>query len=442
MTYEETLARIDSIRRFGPKPGLELIRALLKRLGDPQDRLKFVHVAGTNGKGTTCTLISSVLKAAGYRTGLYLSPHVSDFRERIQVGGEMIGRGELASLAERVFPQAETMRGRGESVSQFEAITAMAFLYFAERGCDIVVLEVGLGGRLDATNVIKTPLVSVITSISLDHTELLGDTVERIAYEKCGIIKEGGVTVCSPDQKPGAEQVVRRVAGERRNRFVSAASAGVRMVSSDLSGTELLWRGVPLRLPFLGEHQVGNAETALAAAEALRSLGWSIPDSAVRRGFSSASFPARLEVLSRSPLVLLDGAHNPGGTAALAAAVRRYLSGRETVAVMGMLADKDIDAALRNLAGLFSHVVTVAPNGPRALPARELAARWNRLGTPAEAARGDDEALRRAAELLGPGGAVLICGSLYLAGDLRERALKFFGTSPGPAGPPSRNAKN
>lgn len=424
MTYEEALARIESLQRFGSRPGLERIRSLLGRLGNPQDRLKFVHVAGTNGKGTTCALLASVLGEAGYRTGLYLSPHVADFRERMQIGGEMIPRTELAVHADRVFAEISEMAARGEIVTEFEAITAIAFLYFAARDCDVVVLEVGLGGRLDATNVIAAPLVSVITSISLDHTKILGDTVEQIAYEKCGIVKDGGATVCYPDQKPGAAEVIRRVAAERSNRFVDAASAGVRLLSASLSGTELEWNGLRLHLPFLGEHQVKNAATALSAVSVLRDKGWKVPDEAVARGFSGASFPARLEVLSRSPLVILDGAHNPDGTAALAAAVRRYLPGRETVAVMGMLADKDVDAALANLSGLFSRVVTIAPNSPRAMDARELAGRWGRLGTPAEPAESGEAALERAAELLAPGGAVLICGSLYLAGDLRASALR------------------
>lgn len=426
MTYEEAVRKIESLQQFGSRPGLERIGALMNRLGNPQDRLKFVHVAGTNGKGTTCALLASVLCRAEYRTGLYLSPHLSDFRERMQINGQMISHSELASLADRVFPEIEKMKFQGEMITEFEAVTAMAFLWYADKACDLVVLEVGLGGRLDATNVIQKPLVSVITSISLDHTKILGDTVEQIAREKCGIIKEGGVTVSYPDQKPGAAEVIRRTSGERHNRLVETAFSGVRELSTGLSGTEFLWKGMRLHLPFLGEHQVKNAATALAVLDVLRNSGYSIPEEAVKRGFSEAEFPARFEVLSRSPLVILDGAHNPDGTAALASAVRQYLPDRKRIAVMGMLKDKDVDAALKNLSGLFSYVITTEPFSSRAMSATELAERWRRLGIPAEPAAGQDEALRMADGMLSPDGALLICGSLYLAGAVRSSALEFW----------------
>lgn len=426
MTYEEAMQKIASLQRFGSRPGLERIRSLMKRLGNPQDRLRFVHVAGTNGKGSTCALLSSVLRCAGYRTGLYISPHLSDFCERMQIDGRMIPHGELACLADRVFSAIGEMNLRGEVITEFEAVTAMAFLWYAERHCDVVVLEVGLGGRLDATNVIAKSLVSVITSISLDHTKILGDTIEQIAFEKCGIIKEGGVTVCYPDQKPGAAETIGRIAAERHNRMIDAAGAGVRELSTSLSGTELCWNGTRLHLPFLGGHQVKNAATALTVLDVMRNSGYSIPEEAVKRGFSEAVFPARFEVLSHAPLVILDGAHNPDGTAALAAAVRRYLPGRRLVSVMGMLEDKDVDAALKNLSDLFFRVITTEPDSPRAMSAAALAERWMRLGTPAEPAPNPGESLRMAEAARAPDGAILICGSLYLAGILRPRALQFW----------------
>jgi dihydrofolate synthase / folylpolyglutamate synthase len=295
--------------------------------------------------------------------------------------------------------------------------------------CDIVVLEVGLGGRLDATNIIPTPLVSVITSISLDHTKILGDTVEQIAYEKCGIIKENGVTVSYPSQDIKALKVIRKIAAERSNRFVDAGHAGVAEIFAGLGGTELLWHHVRLKLPFLGRHQVKNAATALSVLNVLREMGYTISNESIQQGFSDAVLPARFEVLSHSPIVILDGAHNPAGTAALAKTIRRYLAGRDIVAVMGMLQDKDVDTALRNLSGLFSCVITTEPPSPRALPADALAQRWHQLGTCAEPAAGYDAALRMADERIKPGGAVVICGSLYLAGELRFRALQFWNQS-------------
>lgn len=426
MTYKEAIQNIESLHRFGPRPGLERISRLMDRLGNPQNALRFIHVAGTNGKGTTCTLLASVLHCAGYRTGLFVSPHVMDFRERMQIDGHMISQEELVSLADRVSPIIREMKLQGDGVTEFEAVTAMALLWFAQKKCDIVVLEVGLGGRLDATNVIPTPLVSVITSISLDHTKILGDTVEQIAYEKCGIMKENGVTVSYPNQDIKALEVIRKIAAERHNRFVDAADAGAEEISSDIDGTELYWHGVRLKLPFLGSHQVKNAATALSVLDVLRETGYTIPNEAIIQGFSSAVLPARFEVLSHSPIVILDGAHNPAGTAALAETVRRYLAGKDIVAVMGMLQDKDVDTALKKLCGLFSCVITTEPPGPRALPADALAQRWQQLGTCAESAGGYDAALQMAQERLKPNGAVVICGSLYLAGELRSRALEFW----------------
>lgn len=424
MTYEQAIQQISSLLRFGMKPGLERIENLLSLLGNPQDSLKFIHVAGTNGKGSTCALLASVLKKAGYRTGLFTSPYVSDFCERMQIDGEMIPHEALSALLEHTMPLVDRMAQNGEVITEFELITAIGLQWFAQQKCDIVVLEVGLGGRLDATNVIKTPLVSVITSISLDHTAILGDTVDKIAYEKSGIIKEGGVTVCYPDQPAPALRVIRETAAQRHNQFILADLNSVTQLSANLTGTGLEYRGLLVSLPFLGAHQVKNAVTVLAAIEALRELGYPISGHSIEAGFSCASFPARLEVFSRTPLVLLDGAHNPGGTAALAEAVKAYLRGKNVVAVMGMLADKDVDTAIRNLNGLFSRVFTLTPQNPRAMPAQEIAGRWNAIGVPAQPFSEAQQALSAACSAAGETGAVVICGSLYLAGEVRPLLLR------------------
>ncbi|MGX8702263.1 bifunctional folylpolyglutamate synthase/dihydrofolate synthase [Caproiciproducens sp.] len=426
ITYEEALQKIESLLRFGSRPGLERVEKLLALLGNPQDRLKFVHVAGTNGKGSTCALIASVLKKSQYQTGLFISPFVTDFCERMQINGERIGREELSALVEKIFPLVERMAENGEIITEFELITALAMEWFAENRCDIVVLEVGLGGRLDATNVISTPLVSVITSISLDHTAILGDTLSKIAYEKCGIIKENGVTVCSPGQAPEALAVIRSTAEERKNRFVPADTDSVEVLSMNLSGTGLEYRGLLVSLPFLGEHQIRNAVTALAAIEELKKQGYQIADHSIEAGFSSASFPARMEVLSADPLIVLDGAHNPGGTAALAKAAGKYFGDRKIIAIVGMLADKDVVGAVRNFTGLFSKVFTLAPPGPRALDAQSLAEHFRKIGADAEPAQTADAALAKAFSLLDGNSALLICGSLYLAGDLRPRVLNLL----------------
>ena len=426
MTYEETLKKIDTYHRFSRKPGLACMTELLSRLGDPQRGLHVVHVAGTNGKGTTCTLVASVLTAAGYCTGLYLSPHVCDFRERIQLCGEMIPREQLTSAVAHVFAEADRMLAEGKQITEFEMITAAAMLWFSERHCDAAVMEVGMGGRFDATNVVESPLVSAVASISLDHTEILGDTLGKIAGEKCGIFKPGCPAVCAPDEPPQALEVIRRAARERGCPLTEASLSSLKIVGSDLSGTVLEYGGRELRLPFLGEHQVKNAALALAALEVLRGRGWKILPEALRRGFAAARLPARLEVLSQEPPVLVDGAHNPGGTAALADALRRYLPGKKITAVMGMMADKDARGAAENLRGIFSRVIAVAPPSPRAMGAESFAALWRAAGTEAQAVPGTEKALQLAFSGLGSGGALVVCGSLYLAGEARGPLLRIL----------------
>lgn len=426
MTYEEAINKISSLMRFGSKPGLERIQKLLGLMGNPQDTLKFVHVAGTNGKGSTCALMASVLKKSGYRTGLFISPYITDFCERMQINGEKIPHEELAEIVEKIFPLVEKMNEGGEIITEFELVTAIAFQWFAQKQCDIVVLEVGLGGRLDSTNVIRTPLVSVITSISLDHTKVLGDTLEQIACEKSGIIKDGGVTVCYPDQKSEALAVIRKTAAERKNRFVLADMRSIETLSMNLTGTGLLYGELLVSLPFLGEHQVKNAVTALAALEVLKEEGYHISGHSIESGFSSASFPARMEVLSVNPTIIIDGAHNPNGMAALADAIRKYLPNRKITAIVGMLGDKDVTSSIQFLNGLFTNVITLAPNNPRAMKAEKLAECFRLNGIPASAMENAEEALHKGLSMLGDDGVLLICGSLYLAGDIRPLVLRFL----------------
>ena len=399
---------------------------LLARLGNPQKELKCVHVAGTNGKGSTCALLASILQRAGYRTGLYTSPHLTDFSERIRIDGEEIPHDEVVRLAQRVLTEAEACRAEGFPLTEFELITAMAFLWFREQGCAVCVLETGLGGRCDATNVIESPLLTVLTSISLDHTKILGDTIEQIAFEKSGILKQGVPCVCYPDLPRAAEGVIRMTAQVQSARLVVAPLKDLTFVDASLRGTRLLTeRSMPLTLPLLGEHQMKNAAVVLACVKELRALGWEIPDSAVQEGFANVSFPARMEVLSETPPVLLDGAHNPEGTAALAKAVKKYVTKKRMIGVCGMMEDKNVREAVRKLDGVMEKVYTVAPDSPRAMSAKALAAEWERRRIDAEPVASVREALEKALEE-GAQRGVLVCGSLYLAGEARPLLKKLL----------------
>lgn len=426
MTYAEALEYIHSALRFGIKPGLERVAALLEKLGNPQKKLKIVHVAGTNGKGSICSATASALAAAGYKTGLYLSPYIVDFRERIQINGGMIPEEDMAEETERVKNAAEALANM-EPATEFELVTAAAFDYFARSECDFVVLEVGLGGRFDATNVIEKPLVSVIATISYDHTAILGDTLTKIAFEKGGIIKPEGITVCSAGQEPEAMRQIEKICAQRKNRLVVPDISSAQILSESIEGTNIRYRGEELFIPLAGRHQLVNFTAAYEALQQLSEYyGIKIKTSDIAAGFSSVKFPARMQILHKNPLVILDGAHNPSGIATLRDSMLRFLAGRRIAVVMGMLRDKDYKAAIAQIAALAGSFYAVRPESNRALPAAETAAVAASYCAKTHAADDNAAALEAALHDAGPDGAVVICGSLYLAGGMKRAAEELF----------------
>ena len=427
MTGSEAVAYIHSARGRGKKRGLEGITELMHRLGDPQDTLRFVHVVGTNGKGSTSTMIARSLTAAGYRTGLFISPFILDFRERIQIDGAMIPPQALGEVVEQVRTAAEAMAAEGRRPTEFELVCAAAFLWYAGRQCDIVVLEAGLGGGRDATNLIRTSVLAVICAIGLDHTELLGDTPAAIAREKCGILRRGVPVVSYPAQEDEALAAIMECAAALDCRLILGNLSAVRVGEMSLTGTDLCYRGLSLHLPLVGRYQIANCVTAIEALFALRDAGWAVSDAAIVRGIGSAFFPARMEVLARQPDVILDGAHNPHGAAALSASLDGLIPGELTV-LLGMMKDKDVAASLAQVLPHARRVFTVEPEGnPRAMKAEDLAALC-RGWCPEAAAYGlrQREAFAEAYDTLRPGETLLICGSLYVASDLRRVAGDFF----------------
>ena len=424
MTESETLQWIHSMPRFHNEAGLARIRRLLAFLGNPQRRLRFIHVAGTNGKGSTCAMTASILRAAGYRTGLYISPYIRDFRERMQVNGRMIPRRALCRIAAQLRPEVDAMCAEGCAPAEFELVTAIAMQWFDVQRCSVVVLEVGLGGRLDATNVIDPPLASVICAIGRDHTELLGATEPEIAREKCGIIKRGSRTFCAP-QPEEVRAVIESAARAAGNPFEEANVLHTKILRANSHGTRFTFRGQTYRLSMLGGYQLRNAVTVLTTLDGLRRDNvLQIPDFAMHLGLRWAHFPARMEVMQRRPLVLLDGAHNPQGLHALALALRQYPECRRCIVIMGMLRDKDYADGVKALLPSATEMLTLTPDSPRALDAETLAETIRAAGGKAQAMTDPAAAIARAKELAGRHGAVAVCGSLYLAAQLRPMLKK------------------
>lgn len=420
MTGQEAVAYIDTFQWQAHAPGLERIRTLLHALGDPQKELKFVHVAGTNGKGSVCAYLASVLRCAGYRVGLCTSPFLEDFRERIQVDGELIPPEVLGELTELARPAAEAME---DHPTEFELITAVAMLYFRRCRCDIVVLEVGLGGALDASNVIDVPEAAVITAMGMDHAAILGPTLGDIAAAKAGIIKPGGAVV-SFGGCPEADAVIRERCREQGAQLTEVDFSRLRVVGTGLDGTDLEFAPYgALHVPLVGLYQAKNAAVAVTTVEVLEKRGWEISRRALEQGLASVCWPGRLEVVRRAgPVILRDGAHNAHGMAATVESLRALFPGKKLTILMGVMADKDVEDMLKLLAPIAGQVFTVRPESPRAMPAEELAALVNRYGVPAVPCAGVAAGLQAAAEAAGADGAVCALGSLYLVGEVRRAA--------------------
>ena len=417
MNITETLDYIHSVCWKGMMPGLERITELLGKLGNPEKDLKFIHIAGTNGKGSTAAMTASILRKAGYCTGLYTSPFIYQFGERMQVNGEMISDEELIEITEQVKPLADAM---AENPTEFELITAIAFEFFKRKGCDIVVLEVGLGGLLDATNVIGTPEVAVITNIGLDHTDILGNTLEQIAFNKAGIIKENGHAVIYRGA-PSVEAVFENACRERNTKLKKANFDGLKLKSHDLS-QQVFDCGdyKDIHLPLLGDHQLHNAAVVLAVAETLQEIGWNITEENIYDGIRDVSWPGRFDIVRRDPLFIIDGGHNPQCLEALVKNIQDYLAGRRIIGLTGVLADKDYGDMYKPVMPYIEQFVCVTPPNPRRLMATELARHLQNVGAKATACETVPEGVNKALELAGKDGVVLCFGSLYTIGDIRN----------------------
>ena len=415
MDYKEALAYISGVEFFGSKPGLTRIRALLETLGNPQNKLRFVHIAGTNGKGSCAAMTASILKAAGYKTGLYTSPYLYRFNERMQINGRQIDDEVLAEIVTRVKPSAEAME---DHPTEFELMTAAALLWFAQENCDIVVLEVGLGGRFDATNIIAAPEAAVIMNIGLDHTTVLGDTVEQIAFEKAGIIKPGTDVVLF-QQAESVTEVIRRRCEEEGARLHIADFSQIVSEFDSVFGQSFTYRGQPYALPLLGAHQLKNAAVVLELVEVLRGKGWKLEQTDVEHGLYAVNWPGRFELLSDEPLFVVDGGHNPQCAETVRDNLLHYFPDKRRILLLGILRDKDYAGLTAILDEAADEYLCITPASHRALPAAELAEHLARYGKPVTVCDsirdGVTEALNRSDE----DSVVCAVGSLYSVGEIR-----------------------
>lgn len=424
MDYKEALEYIHGTWKFGSKLGLKNITELLNRLGNPHNKFPSIHVAGTNGKGSVTSMITHVLHQSGYKVGMFISPYLENFTERIQVGLKEIPRDDLAKVTQKVKEKVDDMVKEGlNHPTEFEIVTAIGFTYFAEVGVDIAVVEVGLGGRFDATNVLK-PILSVITSISYDHMDILGDTLGKIAYEKAGIIKEG-VPVVSYPQDLEAAEVIRQVAAERKAPLTEVSPKQIKIKKQafgeqvfDFSFEDLCYPNLKISLP--GNHQIINAATALTALMVAWKNGLSLNSEDIYKGLEKASWPGRLEKLCDNPLIIIDGAHNISGAKVLAEAIKSNFKDKKITLVLGILRDKAVDEIIATICPLAFKTIVTTPDSPRAMAPEELARKAQAYCADVSVEPDPNIALDAAINVTEQDGLILVCGSLYLVGQARK----------------------
>ena len=420
----DALSKISDFQKFGWVLGLERMNVLLEKLGNPHEDLKVLHVAGTNGKGSVCRYLYEILQAAGYRCGLFTSPFLEVFNERIEFDGSFISDADLQRCSDVVLAMTEEMVAEGhESPTEFEVITAVAFLYFKEKNTDFVVLEVGLGGRGDSTNVVKRPLCSIITSISLDHTDRLGETIEEIAAEKAGIIKEGCPVITGVENEE-AMWVLKHKAIEKHTPIFDALQSPFEILEETVEGTrvraEVLKETYEFTISMVGRHQVQNALTALTAIALLNKRGdFTVTDEQIAEGFKRAKQIGRFEIMEKEPFVILDGAHNPGGAKALKETVLRHFKDKKILMVTGILADKEVEEVLDSFMDITKDFIATEPDNPRKLPAEELTEKMQKRGGHVHCFSKAEEAVSCAQGLYEAYDVILFTGSLYLIGKIR-----------------------
>lgn len=416
MTYEQALDYIHSRIHLGTRKGLFRMEALMERLGNPEKRMKFVHIAGSNGKGSTATMCESVLRHAGYKTGLFVSPFVFDFRERMQVNGQLVDKQLMADVLESMLPALDACKADDLECTEFETVTALALKLFERCGVEVVVFEVGIGGLLDSTNIIPAPLCAAITAISLEHTDILGTTIPEIAYQKCGIIKPGCRAAGYCDLLPEAQHVLRQTCRDLDVPLLVADMDKLQVLESDDTGSRLVYDGEEYRIALPGGHQVMNTLTVLSIVAQLRASGLDLPEKAVKSGLEAAAIAGRLQVVRQSPKCIIDGAHNPGKIAALCAALDSLYPEQALIGVMGMMNRKDHRSSVPQIAKRCRVFIAVpaADDLPHIVPPEDIAAIAREHCADVRVCASAEEGGALAVQLAGAEDVVVATGSMYL----------------------------